>query len=66
MKTFMLNKKKEKVKEKNMYIYSCKKFCANGIRWCIQFRSFVFDQKHFKYQAIEFATAFLEDFKVIN
>ena len=67
MKTFMLNKKKEKEKEKNIYIYiySCKKFRANGIRLRIQFRSFVFDQKHFKYQAIEFATAFLEDFKVL-
>ena len=66
MKTFMLNKKKEKEKEKNIYIYSCKKFRANGIRLRIQFRSFVFDQKDFKYQAIEFAMTFLEDFKVFN
>ena len=65
MKTFMLNRK-EKEKRKKSYIYSCKKFRANGIRLHIQFRSFVFDQEHFKYQTIEFATAFLEDFKVFN
>ena len=71
MKTFMLNKKKEKEKEKNIiyiyiYIYYIFAFRANGIRLRIQFRSFVFDQKHFKYQAIEFATEFLEDFRVFN
>ena len=39
--------------------HSGKKFCANGIRLRIQFRSFVLNPQHFIDQTIEFATAFL-------
>ena len=66
MKTFMLNKKKEK-KKKRIYIYIHVKSFARMESACVfSFGVFVFEQKHFKYQAIEFATAFLEDFKVFN
>ena len=43
-----------------------KEFRANGIRLCVQFRSFVLNKQHFEDQTFELAAAFLKHFEVLN